>query len=179
MPKIIASRKQPRVAPYPISTSAAMSSQVTQNYPIPAHTPTEWSGSYPAYYPQQNLMPSTQGMQPLPPAPHNLHHPPPSPQPNQNQNAWSSEDDEVLCEYRMRGFGWNQIQEQRFPSKSANACRKRHERLMTKRRSTEWDDSRLDGLALKYKAMRAEIWGGIAAALGEKWEHVEKAVSHI
>lgn len=47
---------------------------------------------------------------------------------------------------------------------------------MTKRRSTDWDESRLENLAVTYRQMREQIWGPLAERLGEKWEHVEKAV---
>jgi hypothetical protein len=47
---------------------------------------------------------------------------------------------------------------------------------MTKRRSTDWDESRLQSLAVNYRQMREQIWGPLADRLGEKWEHVEKAV---
>ena len=98
-----------------------------------------------------------------------------SPQPVQN-GPWTTEEDKALCDYRRRGFGWAQIQEKLFPSKSANACRKRHERLMTKGWSTDWDESRLQSLAVNYRQMREQIWGPLADRLGEKWEHVEKVV---
>jgi hypothetical protein len=47
---------------------------------------------------------------------------------------------------------------------------------MAKRRSTDWDESRLERLAVEYRKMREGIWGPLADKLGEKWEHVEKAV---
>ena len=50
---------------------------------------------------------------------------------------------------------------------------------MSKRRSTEWDDNRLDSLAIKYREMKAQIWSGLAKELGETWEDVEKAVSRM
>ena len=100
----------------------------------------------------------------------------PSPQPARS-GPWTTEEDEILCDCRTRGFGWAQIQEKHFPSKSANACRKRHERLTTKRRSTDWDETRLERLAVNYRQMREQIWGHLADKLGEKWEHVEKAAS--
>jgi hypothetical protein len=101
----------------------------------------------------------------------------PSPSPELIQNGlWTAEDDETLRDYRTRGYGWSQIQEKCFPGKSANACRKRHERLMTKRRTLDWDETRLESLAVNYRQMREQIWRPLAERLGEKWEHVEKAV---
>jgi Myb-like DNA-binding domain len=96
-------------------------------------------------------------------------------QPTQN-GPWTTEEDEILSAYRTQGYGWAQIQEKHFPGKSANACRKRHERLMTKRRSAAWDESRLESLAVNYRGMREHIWRCLADRLGEKWEHVEKIV---
>ena len=176
MPKINTARKTSRVAPYPIATTSTMSAQVAHNYQLSAHTPTEWPSSYQSYYAPHNLMATNPVMNPLPPSAHNLPQQQTSPQPAQN-GPWTSEEDDVLCTFRSQGFGWGQIQERHFPTKSANACRKRHERLMTKRRSTEWDEVRLDSLAVQYHKMRAQIWSGLAKELGEKWEHVEKAVS--
>ena len=92
---------------------------------------------------------------------------------------WTIEEDDILCDYRTMGFGWSQIQEKHLPGKSANSCRKWHERLTTKRRSTDWDDTRLENLAVNYRLMRREIWRPLAERLGEKWEHVEKAVGEV
>ncbi len=179
MPKKPAARKTSRVAPYPIATTSAMSAQVAHNYQLSAHTPTDWPTGYSSYYAPHNphnLMAPSPMMNQLPPSTHNPPQQTASQQPPQG-GPWTGEEDEILCQNRTRGYGWGQIQEQHFPGKSANACRKRHERLMTKRRSTEWDDARLNKLAVQYNRMRAEIWSGVAKELGEKWEHVEKAVS--
>jgi hypothetical protein len=46
------------------------------------------------------------------------------------EGPWTTQDDEILCDYRAMGYSWAQIWENHFPGKSANACRKRHERLM-------------------------------------------------
>ena len=180
MPKQPTTRKTTRVAPYPLSTTCNMATQVTY-YPVSsqtptmqAPTPTGWTSGF-AYPGQSALMQLPEGMNQMPPTPQNVMHPSLSPQPAQN-GPWTTEEDEILCDYRTRGFGWAQIQEKHFPSKSANACRKRHERLMTKRRSTDWDETRLESLAVNYRAMRQQIWGPLADKLGEKWEHVEKAV---
>lgn len=183
MPKQPNARKTTRVAPYPPSTTSNMASQVayfpmSAHTPISAHTPSDWPPNY-SYAPQHALMQLPEGMNPMPPTPHNMTtQPGASPQPTQN-GPWTTEEDEILCDYRTRGFGWSQIQEKHFPGKSANACRKRHERLMTKRRSTDWDDTRLENLAVNYRLMRGEIWRPLAERLGEKWEHVEKAVGEV
>lgn len=139
---------------------------------MPSYEPTECDPNH-TYSDQQPLM---QLPKPIPQQPTlSLRHRSLSPQLVQN-GPWTSEEDETLCDYRSRGFGWAQIQEKHFPGKSANACRKRYERLMAKRRSTDWDESRLERLAVEYRKMREGIWGPLADKLGEKWEHVEKAV---
>jgi hypothetical protein len=74
-------------------------------------------------------------------------------------------------------LAWGAIHEKHFPSKTANACRKRYERLMLKRRGNDWDEDRNARLAMAYKDMREQTWSPLAEHLGERWEHVEKAVS--
>ncbi|KAI2178153.1 hypothetical protein LOZ22_004690, partial [Ophidiomyces ophidiicola] len=88
---------------------------------------------------------------------------------------WSSRDDEILLAARAQNQGWNQIQRDHFPSKSANACRKRYERLNAKRRgAADWNDERIDRLANSYMLMREQTWRPLADAVGENWEDVEK-----
>lgn len=90
---------------------------------------------------------------------------------------WTSAEDQVLVSARRNGLGWSQIHEKYFPLKSANACRKRYERLVHKQKSDDWDEARLGRLAFGYCNLREEIWRPLAERTGEKWEHVEKAVS--
>ncbi len=78
---------------------------------------------------------------------------------------------------RSMNMAWGAIHEKHFPTKTANACRKRYERLMLKRRGTDWDEDRTARLAMAYKGMREQTWSPLAKELGERWEHVEKAVS--
>jgi hypothetical protein len=49
---------------------------------------------------------------------------------NRCSGPWSARDDEQLRQARQRGMSWVPIAREFFPTKSANACRKRHERLM-------------------------------------------------
>lgn len=103
-----------------------------------------------------------------------------SSQPSQHRpssGAWSPQDDQQLLQARMQGLNWNQIKEQYFPSKTPNACRKRHERLMERRGSDDWDARKMQILAKEYMSMRKEIWSGLAARTGEKWNVVEAKVS--
>ncbi|EEH42872.2 uncharacterized protein PADG_07692 [Paracoccidioides brasiliensis Pb18] len=87
---------------------------------------------------------------------------------------WSPHDDKVLMSARALGHGWSQIQKENFHSKSPNACRKRHERLVAKRRGSEWEDERVEKVTRHYHQMRRDIWRPLAEAAGENWEDVEK-----
>lgn len=147
------------------------------------HPSSSLEGSFPATMtatdastiePRSSITTPSSVNYPLLPTPHNLLEPTLPPEWNQS-GSWTSKDDEALYEYRTRGFDWDQIQGQRFPDKSAHACRERHEALMTKRRSIEWDDPRLGVLAVQYRAMRAQMWSVLAKELGDTWEHVERA----
>ncbi|KAH8700782.1 hypothetical protein BGW36DRAFT_292130 [Talaromyces proteolyticus] len=90
-------------------------------------------------------------------------------------STWSGSDDAVLMNARARNHGWNQIQKDHFPNKTANACRKRYERLVAKRRVPEWDQEKLEKLSAEYNRLREETWQALASAIGEKWQDVEKA----
>ncbi|WPG98003.1 Hypothetical protein R9X50_00078600 [Acrodontium crateriforme] len=90
-----------------------------------------------------------------------------------NAAIWGSEDDEVLLQARASGLNWQPIAEKYFPSKSANACRKRHERLIERRHVEDWDSRKLELLAQEYLACRKEMWEMLAARVGERWAVVE------
>jgi hypothetical protein len=77
---------------------------------------------------------------------------------------------------RAQGMNWAPIQQAYFPSKTPNACRKRHERLMERRSADDWDGLKLENLAKNYMGMRREIWSGLASVCGEKWNVVEAKV---
>jgi hypothetical protein len=79
---------------------------------------------------------------------------------------------------RAQGLNWNQISPKHFPQKSANACRKRHERLMERQNAEQWDGVKLDILAQAYMDVRREMWSILAARVGEKWTLVEQKVYH-
>lgn len=91
--------------------------------------------------------------------------------------AWNPQDDQTLMAARAQGMNWAPIQSAYFPSKTPNACRKRHERLMERRSIDDWDEMKLENLAKHYMAMRKEIWAPLAAQTGEKWNVVEQKVS--
>ncbi|KAN0099349.1 hypothetical protein V8E51_013124 [Hyaloscypha variabilis] len=90
-----------------------------------------------------------------------------------SSGAWNPQDDQTLVAARAQGMNWAPIQQAYFPSKTPNACRKRHERLMEKR-AKDWDRLKLEILAKNYMDMRREIWSGLAAQVGEKWNVVEQ-----
>ncbi|KAF2823576.1 hypothetical protein CC86DRAFT_372508 [Ophiobolus disseminans] len=89
-------------------------------------------------------------------------------------SSWSAKDDEILIQARAQGLNWNQISPKHFPLKTANACRKRHERLMERQNAEQWDGVKLDDLAQAYMDVRREMWSILAARLGEKWTLVEQ-----
>ncbi|EEQ33026.1 conserved hypothetical protein [Microsporum canis CBS 113480] len=105
-------------------------------------------------------------------------HPPASPvnpgHPPSTSTPWSAQDDEILLAARAQGHGWNQIQRDNFPTKSSNACRKRYERLVAKRRGSDWNDERVDKVASHYMQLREKTWQPLAEAVGEDWRDVEK-----
>jgi hypothetical protein len=93
-----------------------------------------------------------------------------------SSGAWNPQDDQTLMAARAQGMNWAPIQGAYFPSKTPNACRKRHERLMERRSADDWDGAKLEVLAKNYMGMRKEIWSGLAAQTGEKWNVVEHKV---
>jgi hypothetical protein len=105
----------------------------------------------------------------------------PSATPTQHRpssGAWSPHDDQQLITARMQGLNWAQIKDTYFPSKTGNACRKRHERLMDRKGTDDWDARRSQQLALDYMSIRKEIWSPLAVRTGEKWQVVEQKVSN-
>ncbi|KAH0386621.1 hypothetical protein KCU92_g2472, partial [Aureobasidium melanogenum] len=96
------------------------------------------------------------------------------PQPgHRNTGNWSSADDEVLVAARAAGLNWQSTAARHFPNKTANACRKRHERLVERRNHEDWTPKRLDTLAVEYMELRKEIWAPLAVKIGERWNVVE------
>lgn len=91
---------------------------------------------------------------------------------------WQPEDDEKLIQARKQSLNWSDISQQYFPAKTANACRKRHERLMDKRHTNEeWQPYKLEQMAVAYLDCREEMWKILAQAVGENWKDVESKVS--
>ena len=91
--------------------------------------------------------------------------------------TWSSGNDEILTRARQQGLNWSSIASTYFPDKTANACRKRHERLTEKRNSTDnWDGVKIDDLSKAYLDLREPMWRILADRVGEKWQNVEAKV---
>ncbi|KAH7409760.1 hypothetical protein BKA64DRAFT_665795 [Cadophora sp. MPI-SDFR-AT-0126] len=96
-----------------------------------------------------------------------------------SSGGWTPQDDQTLMAARAQGMNWVPIHQTYFPSKTANGCRKRHERLMERRSADDWDGLKLEQLAKNYMAIRREIWAPLAVVGGEKWNVVEqKCMSH-
>lgn len=88
---------------------------------------------------------------------------------------WSARQDEELTEKRRNGLAWKAI-ERSFPGKSGNACRKRYERLMQKKREDELDGDKFEDLANAYMQVRKEMWTILAERVGSRWDLVELKV---
>jgi len=80
---------------------------------------------------------------------------------------------------RASGLNWQPIASKYFPSKTANACRKRHERLMDRRNNEDWEGGKLELLANEYMNVRREMWSILMSRLGEKWTMVEAKVNSL
>ncbi|GAB1319932.1 hypothetical protein MFIFM68171_10142 [Madurella fahalii] len=90
-----------------------------------------------------------------------------------NPGTWTAADDRTLMLARSRGQNWADLQRAHFPTKTANACRKRYERLMERRGMQDYSTRRMEMVAHEYMNMRKGIWSGLAERVGMKWEIVE------
>lgn len=78
---------------------------------------------------------------------------------------------------RRQGMDWQTIASQYFPDKTANACRKRDERLIEKRDKTEDADGiKYETIAEAYADVREQIWKVLSDRVGEKWQALEAKV---
>lgn len=93
-------------------------------------------------------------------------------------NPWTPEGDARLVEARKKGMEWGPISKTYFPSKTANACRKRHERLMDKSRSNDdsWDSAKSEAMEIAYYKFRERLWKVVAEEINESWQSVEAKV---
>ncbi|KAI9732745.1 MAG: hypothetical protein M1818_007479 [Claussenomyces sp. TS43310] len=90
-----------------------------------------------------------------------------------SSGAWTPADDATLMAARSQGQNWAPIQAAYFPNKTPNACRKRHERLMERRNSDDWDVVKLERMAKEYMILRKDMWSMLAERTGEKWAVLE------
>ncbi|RDL31049.1 uncharacterized protein BP5553_09838 [Venustampulla echinocandica] len=141
--------------------SGALTTGMPQQSYSPPHT-----SSYSTGGPVQHPMVAQQQYAPMPPAPLTSI--------RASSGAWNPTDDQTLMAARAQGMNWAPIQQAYFPNKTPNACRKRHERLMERRSADDWDGVKLENMAKTYMGMRREIWSGLAAQTGEKWNVVEQ-----
>lgn len=89
-------------------------------------------------------------------------------------SPWTEGDDRTLMEARQTPLSWAQIAGQHFPSKTPNACRKRYERLMEKRKNHDnWD---VEAMAQAYMEVREPMWQMLASRLSQTWQAVEGKV---
>lgn len=130
---------------------------------------------YPAVSSSTSMAPYT--ITSLSVTPQNAVSPPPSD--GNHHSSWSKDNDELLMRARHQGLNWQPIADTYFPNKSANACRKRHERLIEKRKNTDdWDAARMETLAKAYNDVREQMWRILADRMGgEKWQIVESKVN--
>lgn len=83
-----------------------------------------------------------------------------------------------MLQLKAEGLSWKRINE-RFPSKSSNACRKHCERLLENRKNAgDWSLEKLEPIAREYVLKRKEIWTMLAAGTGENWRTAENKVSY-
>ena len=89
----------------------------------------------------------------------------------------SPDNDDLLMRARQQGMNWQPIATKYFPDKTANACRKRYERLIMKRDLAEnWDDAKMETLSKAYNDSREQVWKILGDRVGEKWQTVEAKV---
>jgi hypothetical protein len=118
------------------------------------------------YNPTPQVMPQEQDGANEPPAP-----------------AWTEEQNALLNQLKSEvGPGppitWGDVAK-RFPGKSGNACRKHYERLKNQERKQDWDEEKLEKLALIYNNLKKDFWLKVAERMGpgEKWTSMEGKVS--
>ncbi|KAL8714878.1 MAG: hypothetical protein Q9220_001391 [cf. Caloplaca sp. 1 TL-2023] len=136
-----------------IKRPSAVTSRRTQPYTIPSSTPG----------------PTSHAMDRM-----DRHHSQGSTGESHPSGPWSSSSDEQLMRARQQGLNWANIAATYFPSKTPNACRKRHERLMEKRNVIgSWDEARMGEVAKVYGNVREKMWKMVAEQVNEKWNVVE------
>ncbi|KAI4254650.1 MAG: hypothetical protein L6R42_007104, partial [Xanthoria sp. 1 TBL-2021] len=79
---------------------------------------------------------------------------------------WTNEMDIQLQQARQQGHNWATIAKSYFPSRTADACRKRYEKVMENRRN---EYTKFELLATLYAQLREYTWSKLAFAAGEHW----------
>ena len=126
--------------------------------------PMSYSVTTPSYFPL--LKGATQDTPPL--TPYGYRH---------ASQSWSPQNDELLMQSRQRVMNWQPIANTYFPDKTANSCRKRHERLIERRNSTEtWEGVKIETLARAYVDVREQMWSILADRVDEQWQIIEAMV---
>jgi hypothetical protein len=102
---------------------------------------------------------------------------------------WTDEEDNFLWGAKAAGWNWDKIAldlSEAYPpsdnkyQKTANACRKRHERIKDKVLKAQLgpNKERWAEAVNAYKANRKRMWQPLADQLGfKRWEDIEEAVS--
>lgn len=75
---------------------------------------------------------------------------------------------------RREGLNWQSIASKYFQDKSANACRKRNERLMAS--ADNVNNMAMDKLSKAYLESREHMWRLLADRVGEDWQAVQAKV---
>lgn len=102
---------------------------------------------------------------------------PPNTSEPHSSTPWSPASDDQLMRARQQGLNWQTIADTHFPQKTANACRKRHERLMEKRNNIgDWNGVKFEEVARAYREVREDMWRILADRVNEKWSVVESKV---
>lgn len=101
---------------------------------------------------------------------------------NSGGGPWTVEMDEILIEHHRR-LKWDQIAERFFNNtKTGNACRKRHARVIMERKEpARWDQERVQKVINAYnrESMREKMWKPLAEATNERWQDVERLVRYL
>lgn len=81
--------------------------------------------------------------------------------------------EELLMRARQQILNWKTIASQYFPDKTANACRKLHQRLMEKQNDIDdLDGVTIETLAKAYFELRESMWKLLSHGVGGKWQNV-------
>lgn len=183
MPQRTTRSRPRRSAPYDLRDRATMATTIASSMPSwpppPYHHATvSWPDHHLHYAHQQlppSYLPALSASIPQASLPAIIGHPSQS-QPSQSA-PWTTDEDQLLLDAKSQGYAWNEIHTKYFPNKSGNACRKRHERLVQKLRTTDWSEQRIQRVIQCYNEDRERLWKPLSDRLGEHWQDLERVVS--